>query len=299
MIGNMKNKNFAANVSMAMMVVFVALSFGFGTKQYKQANEEVVSCLNTALQAIVKQHSVQWLNTDTIQAYAHLEKAFGSPILIHSLDKEYADALPEDRLKRNAGIEMRIKRISAIRSEAISSDYIASDTMMIVNSAAVSRPTSQAQTITIRGYAYCPFMTILMLSNQTLPISLLAISLLFGGLSIYLRRKERIETAIEHKDIIIYGDLFLSISDHCIYDLQHQRISLTPMEYTLMEMFYKSSAHFLLKKDICDSLWPGKDNADESLYALIRRLKQTLNERSNVKISAVRGRAYQLDVNKE
>jgi GTP-binding protein TypA/BipA len=40
-------------------------------------------------------------------------------------------------------------------------------------------------------------------------------------------------------------------------DLAGRFIKLTPMQYTLMEMFYLSSSHLLFKSDICQSLWPG------------------------------------------
>jgi len=137
---------------------------------------------------------------------------------------------------------------------------------------------------------------------MTAPTVLLTIAFCFGGLYFYFRRKYSIKketgtNSLDNTNIITFGDLALSIDDSCIYDLNRRRLNLTPMEYSLMEMFYNSSSHFLLKKEICDTLWPGKDNADETLYALVRRLKQTLAERSNVKISAVRGRAYQLDLN--
>lgn len=68
------------------------------------------------------------------------------------------------------------------------------------------------------------------------------------------------------------------------------------MQYTLMEMFYLSSSHLLFKSDICQSLWPGKDNADETLYTLIRRLKPIVEDNSNLRITTDRGRAYGLEI---
>lgn len=65
---------------------------------------------------------------------------------------------------------------------------------------------------------------------------------------------------------------------------------------TLMEMFYLSSSHLLFKSDICQSLWPGKDNADETLYTLIRRLKPIVEDNSNLRITTDRGRAYGLEI---
>ena len=80
------------------------------------------------------------------------------------------------------------------------------------------------------------------------------------------------------------------------YNEQQEKLKLTPMQYTLMEMFYLSSSHLLFKSDICQSLWPGKDNADETLYTLIRRLKPIVEDNSNLRITTDRGRAYGLEI---
>ena len=69
---------------------------------------------------------------------------------------------------------------------------------------------------------------------------------------------------------------------------------LTPMQRQLMEMFVASGSHRLSKHEICDALWPKKDDASETLYALISRLKRELDKTSNYDIISDRGRAYVL-----
>ena len=69
---------------------------------------------------------------------------------------------------------------------------------------------------------------------------------------------------------------------------------LTPMQRQLMEMFVASDSHRLSKYEICDVLWPKKDDANETLYALISRLKRELDKTSNYDIISDRGRAYVL-----
>ena len=69
---------------------------------------------------------------------------------------------------------------------------------------------------------------------------------------------------------------------------------LTPMQRQLMEMFVASDSHRLSKHEICDALWPKKDDANETLYALISRLKRELDKTSNYDIISDRGRAYVL-----
>ena len=67
---------------------------------------------------------------------------------------------------------------------------------------------------------------------------------------------------------------------------------LTPMQRQLMEMFVASDSHSLSKHEICDVLWPKKDDASETLYALISRLKRELDKTSSFDIISDRGRAY-------
>ena len=64
----------------------------------------------------------------------------------------------------------------------------------------------------------------------------------------------------------------------------------------LMEMFFRSPSHLLTKTEICDALWPRKDDASETLYSLIRRLKTVVEARSDLKIESERGRAYELKI---
>jgi DNA-binding winged helix-turn-helix (wHTH) protein len=294
-------RNWPAILSMALVCIFVTLSFGMGAKQYNRTRETIIANLNAALREAVKMHANNWLCRDTIQSYAKLQQQMGAAVTLHTYDNIFAEALPEKRFKENAGIQISVMNMSSHQqgealAENADNGYIMSDTIMLMNNAKVADAA-----LSLRGYVFCPFINIISMTNLTTPTILLALAFCFGGLYFYFRRKysvknEKETSGADNSKIITFGDLSLSTEDSCVYDLNSKRLNLTPMEYSLMEMFYCSSSHFLLKKDICDTLWPGKDNADETLYALIRRLKQTLAEHSNLKISAIRGRAYQLDL---
>jgi len=52
----------------------------------------------------------------------------------------------------------------------------------------------------------------------------------------------------------------------------------------------------LSKQALCQALWPGKPDASETLYTLVRRTKQALEADGHVHIRSVRGRAYQIDI---
>lgn len=71
-------------------------------------------------------------------------------------------------------------------------------------------------------------------------------------------------------------------------------VHLTPMQRQLMEMFLQAEGHHLSKQEICDHLWPKKDDASETLYTLIRRLKPIVETNFNLKIVAQRGGGYTL-----
>ena len=73
-----------------------------------------------------------------------------------------------------------------------------------------------------------------------------------------------------------------------------KELHLTPMQRQLMEMFLSSPTHELSKEEICDALWPRKDDASETLYALISRLKNVVETRTTLRITSERGRAYRL-----
>lgn len=71
-------------------------------------------------------------------------------------------------------------------------------------------------------------------------------------------------------------------------------LHLTPMQEQLMDMFMKAPDHRLTKQEICDALWPNKDNAAETLYTTIRRLRNELQASSDWEIASERGKSYEL-----
>ena len=97
---------------------------------------------------------------------------------------------------------------------------------------------------------------------------------------------------------ISFGNLNLSCETASFYNENEEKLKLTPQQYALMEMFFLSPTHILNRSDICESLWPGKINADETLNTLIRRLRPLVEENSNLKITTDRGRAYALEIKK-
>ncbi|MBP5514849.1 MAG: helix-turn-helix domain-containing protein [Bacteroidaceae bacterium] len=86
----------------------------------------------------------------------------------------------------------------------------------------------------------------------------------------------------------------LSLSDGHFLDAGGRELHLTPMQRQLMEMFLSSPSHELSKEEICEALWPRKDDASDTLYALISRLKGVVESQTSLRITSERGRAYRL-----
>ena len=125
--------------------------------------------------------------------------------------------------------------------------------------------------VTFNTEAKCSAAMIWSFSDQRLPAWLTVMALLSLALSFRVRRRLQPITM----------DSFSATH-------------LTPMQHQLMEMFVASDSHRLSKHEICNALWPKKDDANETLYALISRLKRELDKTSNYDIISDRGRAYVL-----
>ncbi len=177
------------------------------------------------------------------------------------------------------------------------SDIITQDTIQRFNSHLQIAELRGKATIAVdtrgrefRAYARCSEATIFSLSDQRLTAVLWTMTLLWAAFCFYRRRQQVIQMA----GMLQYGGL--CYVDGMFYDARGQHLKLTPMQQQLMEMFFHSPSYSLTKAEICDALWPKKSDASETLYTLIRRLKPIVEQHSNLKIEADRGRSYGLTV---
>lgn len=141
-----------------------------------------------------------------------------------------------------------------------------------------------------RCYAHCSAATIFGISDQRLPMALVSLAMLWGMMStLYFRRRSTTGNNVQS-----YGGLIFCAADSRFYNKHREHVKLTPMQQQLMEMFFRSPAYVLTKQEIYDALWPKKEDASDTLYTLIRRLKPIIEANSNLHIEADRGRAYEL-----
>ena len=172
------------------------------------------------------------------------------------------------------------------------SDVISADTIQVFN--------SHLQIEGLRGNAilavdtkkgFCPrpqvsTATILSLSDQRPSMILWSMAMLWGLFCLYQHRR--------NVTLGLYGGLALQ-NGHFV-DARGNKVKLTPMQQQLMEMLWQSPTHQLSKTEICNTLWPKKPDANETLYTLIRRLKPIIEQHSDLKIEADRGKSYGLTI---
>lgn len=172
------------------------------------------------------------------------------------------------------------------------SDVISADTIQVFN--------SHLQIEGLRGNAilavdtkkgFCPrpqvsTATILSLSDQRPSMILWSMAMLWGLFCLYQHRR--------NVTLGLYGGL--ALQDGHFVDAKGNKVKLTPMQQQLMEMLWQAPTHQLSKTEICNTLWPKKPDANETLYTLIRRLKPIIEQHSGLKIEANRGKSYGLTI---
>ena len=136
--------------------------------------------------------------------------------------------------------------------------------------------------------AKCSVATIFSMSDQR-PASVLWTMAILWAFYCFWRYRRQVP-------LTEFGGLAYAEHDGRFYGATGEQVKLTPMQQQLMEMFFRSESHLLTKTEICDALWPKKDDANDTLYTLIRRLKPVIEEHSRLKIESDRGRAYELVV---
>ena len=261
-------------------LLMAVLAVAFGYRSYDETRTRIAEDLSQAVRQTVMNERRIAQQPDTLRAYAHLRQAMDAPVTVSGNYPAFTQALTIEALRERAVLTV---------------NCLPSDTVLWLT------PEADGLALSFRAYARCTPWFILTQSDQTPSLLLLAVALLCGaGLSLR-RRPQRGHTAdapedCDDKRLITLGNLSLSTRDDCFYNDHDERLHLTPMQHALMEMFYLNDAHRLTKPHICRALWPGKDNADETLYTLIRRLKPILEAHSNLRISSDRGRAYVLEV---
>lgn len=248
------------------LLIFITLCFTALTTSYVSyhtAEQLVRNDLQQALVKTVNERGVEMMRQDSIRAYRMMAKSENETMTI---------AVCDDTLRRNL-------RLNQIREKA----YIAYR---------VGKNKGKWH-VTFESRADYSMATIWALSDQRLPMWLSMFAILW--LAIPMITARRIQPMFEctvSNDAKGFGGMVYDDKTQTFVSGNGSAVHLTPMQRHLMEMFFSSPSHRLTKQEICDALWPKKEDASDTLYAMIRRLKQELGKSSSLKIESDRGRAY-------
>lgn len=181
-------------------------------------------------------------------------------------------------------------RALAITMQEQQSDVISVDTIRVFNSHLQMEALRGQAVLTVdtkNGFSPRPQVstaTIISLSDQRPSMVLWSMVLLWGLFCLYQHRKRL--------SLGLYGGL--ALQEGRFIDAKGCEVKLTPMQQQLMEMLWLSPSHQLSKAEICAALWPGKPDASETLYTLIKRLKPVVERHSSLRIASDRSKAYRL-----
>lgn len=181
-------------------------------------------------------------------------------------------------------------RALAITMQEQQSDVISVDTIRVFNSHLQLEALRGQAVLTVdtkNGFSPRPQVstaTIFSLSDQRPSMVLWSMVLLWGLFCLYQHRKRM--------SLGLYGGL--ALQEGRFIDAKGCEVKLTPMQQQLMELLWQSPSHQLSKAEICAALWPGKPDASETLYTLIKRLKPVVERHSSLRIASDRSKAYRL-----
>ncbi len=224
---------------------------------YRMTENDIETDLNRALELTLAQKTEQWITPDTIKCYrSHVSL----PVLRDCAYLSYC--LPDERRP-----------------------HISSKQMLWQKNGKKQK---------FRGYAECSMATIFSISSQSIPMTLASFAIIWVLFSFGIYRHKLQSKLCLTVEGVSFGGINYQESCNEFYNCRHDEIHLTPMQHRLMQMFFSTDNHTLSKEEICNALWPKKDDASVTLYALIKRIRPILESNSSLKIDTERGKNYKL-----
>ncbi len=273
----MKN-NLSANSGSALRYgMFIPLALMIASVitcclSYSNAKQNIADDLNDAMFALANKNSELWTRPDTVAAIRHMHETTHKPLIYQASDVNFRTPSLKDVTYFTLAL---VDTKSA--SRGIGGNKIASDSIMLMPEHA-----AEGLAIQVQGFADCSMASILYASDQTLPGILFVLSILSMASMLIWKRKETETPDAE----------FIAISASPSLD----GIKLTPMQRQLTRMLLEAPGMKVDKRSLCESLWGNKNNAEESLYTLVKRTKNAL-AKANMEIVCNRGDSYELRIN--
>ncbi len=256
-IGDSRSLQWMMILPLALLLMSVVSS----AMSYGYAKSRLVTDFNNAIAELAKEKADYFTSPDTIAALKQMKASTEKPYICR------ADGIGlEQAMQDNAFYAVALISNEA-EPQAHFSASIESDPFILV-----PQDHQEECCVQIRGFATCSMASVFSISDQTLPCVLLLLSMLSF---LWMTWKN---PRFSKRPI-------LSLS--CI--------KLTPMQRQLVQMLLDAPECRVKTADLCVALWGNKDNAEESLYTLVRRTKAALAE-AGAEIVCNRGDSYQLRI---
>lgn len=270
-------KHYAPFVIFVLIILSSVLT---SIDSYRTTKHRIIADLNRALEQTLAEQQKDWIPADTIKACRQLQVAQHDPVLVTIGSTELRKHINMKGVKDNAIMQFHLLNSS---TSAISNDnnLLHSDTI-------IWRTGEAGISLAFRAQTPYSFASIFSMSDQRTPLVLWIIALLWMTGTLYFKRRTH------KKQSISLGGLSYSPVDESFRDSKGMEIHLTPMQYQLMQLFFHSPSFQIKKEDICEALWPGKEDANETLYTLIKRIRPVIEQHSKLQIETDRGRSYKL-----
>lgn len=277
----MNGRFLSAGVFMALMLS----SLLAGHHGYCCAKEAIAADLNQALLRTLEEKRDNFVSQDTIRAYRCLRETAKGKVLFAVADERFCRNLIDGRLRKKAFIAFDAADGHCLNGMQ-EAGVIAGDTMLVSDKAT-------GDTLAIKGYVRLSAASVFSLSDQRLSFALALSALAWLLCSWVVLHRLRAEVLA---DSAVYGGIYYSSEDCCFRDACHMPVRLTPMQQRLLLMLWEAPSHSLAKEEICAALWPKKEDASDTLYTLVKRLKPVIEGCSDLRIVAYRGRSYSLEI---
>lgn len=289
----------------ASIIVFVALTVSSAVSSigsYQATKDMIVDDLNRALALTIAEEQAGWLTPDTIRTCRRLQETTGGSVALSAGDDSLRRHITIPRLRDMAYVRLDVPADGGTTARSLSAAASTTDGLLCSDTV-VWRDEGLGENVALRSYARCSAATVFGMSDQRLPLVLWLSALLWmAAATLWHRRKAAglaeagDEVSVAVKGGLSYGGITLSPDGNSFSDTEGRTLRLTPMQHRLMLMFFRSPSHCLPKQEICDALWPRKEDANDTLYTLVRRLKPVIETAGRLRIEADRGRAYRLTV---
>lgn len=266
---DIKSLRYGMFITLSMLIASIVM----GCLSYSSARQNITNDLNDAMIALADENREVLTRKDTIAALKVMYETTRKPMIYRASGINLKNAALKDSVYFTLAIVDKNNTICDFpRSEFVS------DSIMLMPEKDID-----GIAIQIQGYADCSMASIFSASDQTIPGILFCLSVL-SIMSMFLWRRKSIHTDYSEP----------SLQNHPISSIDN--IRLTPMQRQFTQMLLDSPGHRVNKATICEVLWNNKDNADESLYTLVRRTKKALAD-TELEIICNRGESYELRIN--